>query len=93
MHILRYVGISIVGLLAGAAAGCVGGLLLSGLLALGYHQHGASDPGDAPVYVAMGLMLIGAFLGAITGVVVAVVYGVRMTQWNKRTGDLQHVNL
>lgn len=61
--------------------------------ALGYHQHGASDTGDAPVYVAMGLMLIGAFMGAITGVVVAVVYGVRMTRWNKRTGDLQHVNL
>jgi uncharacterized membrane protein len=88
MHILRYIGITIVGLLAGAAAGCVGGLLLSGLLAL----HGASDPGDAPVYVAMGLMLIGAFVGAITGVVVALVYGVRMTRLNKRTGDLQHVN-
>jgi ABC-type antimicrobial peptide transport system permease subunit len=92
MQLLRYVGISIVGLLAGAAAGCVGGLLLSGLLALGYHRHGASDLGDAPVYVAMGLMLIGAFLGAITGVVVAVVYGVRMTRRNKRTCDLQHVN-
>jgi NhaP-type Na+/H+ or K+/H+ antiporter len=92
MQLLRYVGISIVGLLAGAAAGCVGGLLLSGLLALGYHRHAASDLGDAPVYVAMGLMLIGAFLGAITGVVVAVVYGVRMTRRNKRTCDLQHVN-
>lgn len=74
MQILRYVGISIVGLLTGAAAGCVGGLLLNGLLALGYHRHG-----DAPVYVAMGLMLIGAFVGAITGVVVAVMYGVRCT--------------
>jgi len=60
MQILRYVSLSIAGLLAGATAGCIGGLALGWLLSLGCHRHGPSDPGDAPVYVAMGLTAVGA---------------------------------
>jgi hypothetical protein len=57
MDILRYITISIAGILAGASMGCIGGLSLGWALALGYHRHGASDPADAPAYVALGLML------------------------------------
>jgi hypothetical protein len=74
MSIVRYASISIAGLLAGAAAGCIGGLLLGLLVAMGYHRHGPADPGDAPVYVAVGLMQIGAFLGAIAGSAIAVTF-------------------
>ena len=73
MDIVRYVGFSVTGLLAGAAVGCIGGLSLGWLLALGYHRHGPSDPADAPAYVAIGLMLTGAFLGAIIGVVIGAI--------------------
>jgi hypothetical protein len=54
MDIVRYVGFSVTGLLAGAAVGCIGGLSLGWLLALGYHRHRPSDPADAPAYVAIG---------------------------------------
>jgi hypothetical protein len=78
MNTARNVSISIVGLLGGAAAGCIGGSLLGWLLALGYHRHGPSDPGDAPVYVAIGLMMVGAFLGAIAGLTIAVIFCLRL---------------
>jgi hypothetical protein len=74
MNTLTYISISLAGLLAGAAVGCVGGLSLGWLLALGYHRHGPSDLGDAPVYVAMGLMLVGACLG---GLAIGVIFCVR----------------
>jgi ABC-type antimicrobial peptide transport system permease subunit len=90
MQILRYVTLSIAGLLAGAIAGCICGLALGWLLAFGYHRHGPSDPGDAPVYVAMGLMLVGACVGAITGFVIAVVYGVRLARRRKLADALQN---
>jgi hypothetical protein len=77
MKILSYIAISLAGLLAGSVAG---GLLLGWFLALGYHKHGPSDPGDAPVYVALGLMLVGAGLGAIVGLVVGIIYSVRLTR-------------
>jgi len=88
MQILRYITLSIVGLLAGAITGCLGGLALAWLLALGYHRHGPSDPGDAPVYVAMGLMLIGVCVGAIAGFIIAVVYSVRLARKSKLTDAL-----
>jgi ABC-type antimicrobial peptide transport system permease subunit len=69
MDIVRYIGFSVTGLLAGGAVGCLCGLSLGWLLALGYHRHGPSDPGDAPAYVAIGLVLVGTILGAITGLV------------------------
>jgi hypothetical protein len=78
MKILSYIGISLAGLLAGAVMGALGGLLLGWFLALGFHKHGPSDPGDAPAYVAFGLMLVGACLGAIAGVVVGIIYSVRL---------------
>lgn len=92
MQILRYVSVSIAGLLAGAIAGCIGGVALGWLLALGYHRHGPSDPADAPVYVAMGLMFVGACLGAITGFIIAVVYGVRLERRRKSINGLQNIN-
>jgi membrane associated rhomboid family serine protease len=79
MKILSYIAISLAGLLSGAVVGAVGGFLLGWLLAFGYrkHDHG---PGDAPVYVALGLTLVGAGLGTIAGLVVGIIYSVRLTR-------------
>jgi hypothetical protein len=78
--ILSYIGISVTGLLAGAAVGCISGITLGWLLALGYHKQGPSDPGDAPVYVAIGLTMLGGCLGAIVGLVVGIIFSVRMAR-------------
>ena len=69
MKVISNIAISLAGLLSGAVVGTVGGFLLGWLLAFGNrkHDHG---PDDAPVYVAQGLMLVGAGLGAIAGLVV-----------------------
>jgi ABC-type antimicrobial peptide transport system permease subunit len=80
MDMLAYVCVSIAGLIAGLAVGVVGGFSLGWVLALGYHRRGPSDPGDAPVYVAMGLTLFGACLGALVGLVVGIVYSVRLAR-------------
>ena len=80
MDILAYICVSLAGLLAGAAVGCIGGLSLGWLMALRYHRHGPSDPGDAPVYVAMGLVLVGACLGAITGLAIGIIFCVRLAR-------------
>jgi len=80
MKVLSYIALSLSGLLAGAVVGGLGGLLVGWFLALGYHKHGPSDPGDAPVYVALGLMLVGAGWGAIVGLVAGIIYGVRWTR-------------
>jgi membrane associated rhomboid family serine protease len=79
MKVLSYIAISLAGLLSGAVVGAVGGFLTGCLLAFGYHNHN-HGPGDAPVYVALGLMLVGAGLGAIAGLVVGIIYGVRLTR-------------
>jgi len=80
MNFLSYIFISLAGLLAGAVVGCIGGLALGWLLALSYHEHGPSDPADAPLYVAMGLMLVGACLGAVIGFAIGIIYCVRLTR-------------
>lgn len=80
MDIVLYISISLAGLLAGAAVGCIGGLSLGWLLALGYHRQGPSDPGDAPAYVAIGLMLLGACLGAISGFAIGIIFCVRLAR-------------
>jgi ABC-type antimicrobial peptide transport system permease subunit len=77
MDTLRYIRISVAGLLAGVAVGTVGGWSIGWLLALGYHRRGPSDPGDAPAFVALGLTLLGAFLGAIVGLVVGIILSLR----------------
>ena len=59
--------------------GCFGGLSLGWLLVLGHHKHGPG-PDDAPVYVAAGLALVGACLGAIAGLAVGIVYSVRLAR-------------
>jgi len=79
MDILNYICISLVGSLAGAAVGCFGGLSLGWLLVLGHHKHGLG-PDDAPVYVAAGLALVGAFLGAITGFTIGTIFCVRVAR-------------
>jgi hypothetical protein len=78
MKVLSYIAISLAGLLSGTVAGAVGGFLLGWLLAFSYRKHDLG-PGDAPVYVALGLMLVGAGLGAIAGLV-GIIYGVRLTR-------------
>ena len=80
---LGYISTSIVGLVAGAIAGAIGGFSLGWLLVLGYHRHGPSDPGDAPVYVAMGLTLGGACVGAVTGFIIGITYSVRSARRSK----------
>jgi hypothetical protein len=80
MDILAYICISLAGLLAGAAVGCIGGLSLGWLLALGHHRRGLSDPGHAPGYVAMGLMMVGGCLGAIIGLALGIIFCVRLAR-------------
>jgi ABC-type nitrate/sulfonate/bicarbonate transport system permease component len=75
-----YICISVAGLIAGVVVGAVGGLSLGWLLMLGYHKRGPSDPGDAPVYVAMGLTMLGACLGAIAGLAVGIIYAVPLAR-------------
>ena len=84
MKILVYVSVSLAGLLGGAFAGALGGMLLGWSLALSYHKHGPSDPGDAPAYVTVGLIMVGACLGAIAGFVIGIIYSFRLA---RRTGD------
>jgi hypothetical protein len=83
IDMLGYTGTSIVGLVAGAIAGAVSGQSPAWLLALGYHRHGPSDPGDAPVYLAMGLTLGGACVGAIAGFIIGIIYSVRLARRSK----------
>jgi positive regulator of sigma E activity len=80
MDIFRYIIISVGALGVGAIAGGIGGLSLGWLLAFGYRRHGPSDPGDAPVYVTMGLVLVGACVGAILGFIIGIIYSVRLAR-------------
>ena len=64
--------ILLAGMLTGTLIGAVGGFGLGWVLSLGYERRGPNDPGDAPVYVALGLTLYGGGLGAIIGIVVGV---------------------
>ena len=73
MNCLSFVLNSIVGLVAGAVVRSFGGRVLRWLLALGYHRQGPSDPADAPVYVLIGLVMLGAFRGAVARFVVGIV--------------------
>ena len=73
---------SLVSLVIGAFVGCVGGLALGWVLALGYERRGPSDPGDAPAYVALGLMILGGCLGALGGLIVGIILCVRSARSN-----------
>ena len=79
MKVLTYIAVSLAGLLSGAVVEAVGGFLLGWLLAVGYSKND-HRPNDAPVYVALGLMLLGAGLGAIAGMVVGIIYSARLTR-------------
>jgi positive regulator of sigma E activity len=91
MDILSYTGISIAGLVAGAIAGGIGGLSLGWLLAFSYHRRGMSDPGDAPLYVALGLTLVGACVGAVAGFIIGVIYSVRLAKRRKGSPSIRLV--
>ena len=73
---------SLVFLVIGAFVGCLGGLALGWFLAFGYERRGPSDPGDAPAYVALGLMLLGGCLRAIAGLVFGIIWSVRSARSN-----------
>ena len=77
MNTLRYFFMSLVFLVIGAFVGCLAGFALGWLLAFGYEKRGPSDPGDAPAYVALGLMLLGGCVGAVAGLIVGIIWSVR----------------
>ena len=77
VNILRYVFVPLVSLVIGAFVGCLAGFALGWLLAFGYEKRGPSDPGDAPAYVALGLMLLGGCVGAVAGLIVGIIWSVR----------------
>jgi ABC-type antimicrobial peptide transport system permease subunit len=85
MNVLRYFIASIGNLAAGSLTGGIGGLLLGWLFSFGYHRQGPSDLGHAPVYVAMGLVLVGACVGAIVGLIIGAIYSVRLARRKRRT--------
>ena len=81
-NVIRYIFISFASLIVGGFVGCFGGMALGWLLALGYHRQGPSDPGDAPAYVALGLMFVGALAGAVAGLIVGIILCVRSARRN-----------
>ncbi len=85
MNVLRYVATCVASVVAGSLTGGIGGLLLGWFLGFGYHKQGRSDPADAPVYVAMGLALIGVCTGAIAGLIIAAIYSLRQSRRMTRT--------
>jgi hypothetical protein len=66
--IILNLSILLAGMLTGTLIGVVGGFGLGWVLSLGYERREPGDPGHAPVYVALGLGLYGAGLGAIVGI-------------------------
>lgn len=80
MNVLRYFITSIGGLAAGSLIGGIGGLLLGWLFSFGYYRQGPSDPGHAPVYVALGLALVGTCVGAMLGLLIGAIYSVRLAR-------------
>jgi hypothetical protein len=70
---IRYIRLSFRRTVVGVIIGAGGGWTLGRLLALGYHGRGPSDPGDAPVYVEIGLLMVGACVVAIGGLVLGII--------------------
>jgi TRAP-type C4-dicarboxylate transport system permease small subunit len=82
---LLHLGVVFICLLAGTIL--VGGIgaIAGMLMARSYVRHGPSDPADAPVYVTMGLVFMGAIAGAIIGVIVGVALCVRLANQKKKS--------
>ena len=61
------------GTLLGILLGGLGGLGLGFLLARGYTKRGPSDLADGPAYVGLGLIFLGAGIGAVAGLIAGIV--------------------
>ena len=59
--------------MAGALVGATAGYLLGMWMAHSYRPDGPTDPGDAPVYVALGLTMFLSLVGGAVGTVAAAV--------------------
>ena len=66
---LTLLGAGMAGALLGAAAGYVLGMWM----AHSYQPYGPRDPGDAPVYVALGLTMLLSLVAGALGIVAAAV--------------------
>jgi len=81
--------ISIAFLVAGGIVGCLCGMALGWLLSLGYQRQGPNDVADAPAYVTLGLIYIGALCGAGVGLALGIIFTERLERMNadRRSGD------
>ena len=77
-RMFRFISIPVGNLILGAIAGGACGLSLGWFLGLGYQRQGPHDPGDAPVYVTMGLIMVGLCVGAIVGLIIGIRNSVRL---------------
>jgi len=80
MKILPYIRILLTNILIGFGAGILISVSVGLYLMFTYHKQGPGDPADAPAYVAMGLMFIGACLGALGGLAVGLIFCVRFAR-------------
>jgi hypothetical protein len=87
MNVLSYIRILVTSILAGAGLGFLSGYSLGWYLALSYHKLGPDDPADAPAMVAVGLIFLGACLGAIVGLFIGTIFCVRLAR--RKRVDLQ----
>lgn len=85
---IPYLRILLTSTLSGAGIGFLGGLSLGWYWGLSYHRQGPSDPGDAPAYVTMGLLLIGASFGAVFGLVLGIILCVRVARRTRRVSGI-----
>ena len=77
MRVLRFGGITLACAVAGASIFGVLAFLTGVWMGQSYVRQGPSDPGDAPVYVALGLGMFGAFAGSVIGAAAGLVLALR----------------
>jgi hypothetical protein len=82
--VIHYLIIVVSGVVIGAIVVGAIGLILGLLLAHGYTKRGPTDPGDAPVYVGLGLIFIGSIGGAILGFMTGIAICIRKSIRSKR---------
>jgi membrane protein DedA with SNARE-associated domain len=79
MRVLRIVLLLVTAALAGMLLGAVVGYGIGMWMARSYQPYGPSDPRDAPIYVALGLTMFSAMIGAAIAVV-----AVSIRLWHRR---------